>query len=175
MSPATDPGRAAEEMRVLARELMDFHGSLDDGRIGDGAFTIRCENGENEQTRLNLRAVLREAAAAIAQLQADLIAAQKERDEARRDHDALAEWWKMNPSLIQHRIAAAEAEAAQLRARLHEAEKGAEAMRGHCMEVIQAVYDGWAKNDPDEKWPRVALSNAMTLIRQIPPRLEQEG
>lgn len=46
-------------------------------------------------------------------------------------------------------------------------------MRARCMEVVQAVYDGWARNNPEEKWPCVALSNAMVQIRQIHPQIKE--
>jgi len=66
-----DPSRAAapftrDEIQVLYDECRGWHSCLDHGRIGDGAFTIHCENGESEQTRLNLRATLRDLATVLA-------------------------------------------------------------------------------------------------------------
>lgn len=60
-SPRT--GDEGTDHARLARELMGFHHALDGG-VGDGAIAIRCES-ETEQTRLALRAVLREAAAIV--------------------------------------------------------------------------------------------------------------
>ncbi|GAB6842319.1 hypothetical protein HNR00_003528 [Methylorubrum rhodinum] len=62
---ALAPAAVPESVRRLVYELRGFHDALDGRECGDGAFTIRCENGESEQTRLNLRAVLREAAATL--------------------------------------------------------------------------------------------------------------
>jgi len=42
-------------------------------------------------------------------------AAEAERDEAQRNYEALRQWWDLNPSLIEHRLAAAEADAARMR------------------------------------------------------------
>jgi hypothetical protein len=47
----------------------------------------------------------------------------------------------------------------------------AEAMRAKCLEAVRVVYDEWAKNNPEERWVRVALSQALLFITWIPPRL----
>ena len=59
-------------MSDLANELMGWHDCLDGTGPGNGRFEIRMENGETEQTRLNLRACLRDAADEIKQLSATI-------------------------------------------------------------------------------------------------------
>ena len=50
----------------LVEEIMGFHDCMDNSGPGDGRFSIRMDTGVgDEQMRLNLRAVLREAADAI--------------------------------------------------------------------------------------------------------------
>lgn len=187
-SPATDPGRAAEEMpKALRVELMpeaeNLAVALTEAVLADGlGFKGPFEEfGRIAEPLLldALGAARRDGAQiAIAQLQADLIAARKERGEweqvakveaaeRRRLNDQLREsalehlardisdeqaadnlialakmYGEACGALAEYRFAAVEwqgeqaaykaaveEEAAQLRARLHEAEKGAEAMR----------------------------------------------
>ncbi|MGX9980648.1 hypothetical protein [Methylobacterium fujisawaense] len=111
MSPATDPGRAAEEMQ----EVRYLRAVID---------TLRQELVTERKL--------------VKGFETDLIAARKERDEARasaqRMHRRCQHGEAALQSLVEHlrsgvdvwmrSCKAAEAEAAQLRARLHEAEKG---------------------------------------------------
>ncbi|MET3481607.1 hypothetical protein [Methylobacterium sp. 1973] len=113
MSPATDPGRAAEEMQEVRylRAVIDV-----------------------------LRQELVTERKLVKGFEADLIAARKERDEARgyanRNGNAARyrEWIHAEKD---KRLARAEGEAAQLRARLHEAEKTGEAWKR--VAVIAAI------------------------------------
>lgn len=120
MTPAPDTGRTAEAMRDdLAGELADV--ILEGGAMSPKALADRLMAGP------------------LAQLQADLIAARKERDEAREElgqsrlrQRAIDYVWEQPTNDLHEaiekglRVEAAEAEAAQLRSRLLQAEMGGE-------------------------------------------------
>lgn len=61
-----DGAQSSPDLWTLYEECRGWHSALDSGRVGDGAFTIRSENGDSEQVRLNLRATLWDVAIVIA-------------------------------------------------------------------------------------------------------------
>lgn len=142
------------------------------GRTADNA---RC--GEDEvKEALALRDELMAYAAQLIRMSTQAGLGGRDLSVRVKEPEHLAHLITRAASAIQARKwVAAEAEAASLRSQLQEAQKAGEAMRGRCMEVVQAVYDGWARNNPEEKWPCVALSNVMVQIRQIPPQIKEAG
>ncbi|WP_286964651.1 hypothetical protein [Methylobacterium sp.] len=160
MSANTDPGRAAEEMRPDLLDDLDRANTLREPQ--------RCSD------------LMDEARLVIIAIQADLIAARKERDEARgyanRNGNA-ARYWEWIHAEKDKRLARAEAEAAQLRARLHEAEKGAEAMRDALDQAEACLSIVAPRSDKAEYLRTLGVVRAALAAKSAPPlnRSETDG
>lgn len=175
-SPATDPGRAAEEMqevRYLRAVIDTLRQELVTERKlvkGFEADLIAARKERDEATRL-LRVLNEETVLAgypcgdrdrtlanVRALRSDLVALAKMYGEACRDlvyarsgEDDL--FWQKEEAVValSRKLVAAEAEAAQLRARLHEAEKGAEAMRDAVAKLVETFPEqilAWYSRGP---------------------------
>lgn len=180
-SPATDPGRAAEEMQevrylravidTLRQELVTerklvkgFEADLIAARKEryEATRLLRVLNeetvlagypcGDRDRTLANVRA-LRSDLIALAKMYGEacgeLARTRSWLDQADRYADVCEENQRDASNLVAHlsrQRKASEAEAAQLRARLHEAEKGVEAMREGAAMVCDVLAEGAARS-----------------------------